>query len=109
MSVRIGKRPTRRCHFIREWREYRGIPSQAELAKRIGASVATISRIESGAQNYTQATLELIAEALRTDPADLLSRNPMTTDQLDEVLEQASPSQRRIIVEVAKGVIKSGR
>lgn len=52
--------------------------SQGELAMRIGADQAYFSRIEAGQMNVTLETLELIADALNTDAADLLRVLPAT-------------------------------
>ncbi|MBL8789034.1 MAG: helix-turn-helix transcriptional regulator [Rhizobiales bacterium] len=52
--------------------------SQEELAMRIGADQAYVSRIEAGQMNVTLETLELIADALNTDAADLLRVLPAT-------------------------------
>jgi ribosome-binding protein aMBF1 (putative translation factor) len=40
--------------------------TQQELADRMGTSVAVISRLERGSQNFTPATLKRLAEALDT-------------------------------------------
>ena len=40
--------------------------SQQELADRMGTSVAVISRLERGSQNFSQATLRRLARALDT-------------------------------------------
>jgi ribosome-binding protein aMBF1 (putative translation factor) len=40
--------------------------SQQELADRMGTSVAVISRLERGRQNFSPATLKRLAEALDT-------------------------------------------
>jgi ribosome-binding protein aMBF1 (putative translation factor) len=40
--------------------------SQQELADRMGTSVAVISRLERGGQNFTPATLQRLARALDT-------------------------------------------
>jgi transcriptional regulator with XRE-family HTH domain len=80
MSQRIGYRPKRprRRTFIKQWREYRDL-TQDDLAERLETSKASISRIENGEQAYTQDFLEACADALRTDPASLLMRDPPTT------------------------------
>jgi transcriptional regulator with XRE-family HTH domain len=46
--------------------------SQEELAIRIDADQAYISRIEAGLMNVTLETVEQIAHALNADAADLL-------------------------------------
>jgi len=48
--------------------------SQEELALRIDADQAYVSRVEAGAINVTLATAQQFAEALGTDIADLLAR-----------------------------------
>jgi len=48
--------------------------SQEELALRIDADQAYVSRVEAGAMNVTLATAQQFAEALGTDIADLLAR-----------------------------------
>lgn len=48
--------------------------SQEELAMRIGADQAYVSRIEAGQMNVTLETVEQIAIALQADAADLLKR-----------------------------------
>jgi ribosome-binding protein aMBF1 (putative translation factor) len=40
--------------------------SQQELADRMGTSVAVVSRLERGSQNFSAATLKRLAEALDT-------------------------------------------
>jgi transcriptional regulator with XRE-family HTH domain len=40
--------------------------SQQELAERMGTTVAVISRLELGSQNFSPATLKRLAEALDT-------------------------------------------
>lgn len=56
---------------VREQRMAKGI-SQEELAMRIGADQAYVSRIEAGQMNVTLETVEQIARALQSDSADLL-------------------------------------
>ena len=46
--------------------------SQEELAMRIGADQAYVSRIEAGQMNVTLETVEQIAKALQVDVVDLL-------------------------------------
>jgi transcriptional regulator with XRE-family HTH domain len=62
-------------HFIREWRKYRGL-TQEQLAGRLDVDRTTISKIESGKQEYSQHFLEVTAYALRCEPADLIMRDP---------------------------------
>jgi transcriptional regulator with XRE-family HTH domain len=45
--------------------------SQEELALRIDADQAYVSRVEAGAVNVTLETVQQLADALETDPGEL--------------------------------------
>lgn len=104
--IRFKKSGERRRTFIREWREYRNL-SQEALGERLGTSGGSISRIESGAQPYTQDTLEALAEALMTDPASLIMRNPNDHDAIWSIWEKAKTADRQKIIEIAKTITKA--
>ena len=109
MSTKIAYRHkrARRRTFIREWREHRGL-TQEQLADRLETSVASISRIETGTQPYTQDTLEALAEALMTDPASLIMRNPGDPDAIWSLWDKAKSGERKMIVDIARTVTKTG-
>jgi transcriptional regulator with XRE-family HTH domain len=75
MPHRIAFAKKRRPTFFKQWRAHRGL-SQERLAERLDTSVASVSRIESGRQPYTQDYLEALASVLQTDPVSLLTRDP---------------------------------
>jgi transcriptional regulator with XRE-family HTH domain len=75
MPARIGNPARRRRHFIKAWREYRGL-TQQELADRLDTTKTSISRIEDLKQGYTQDFLEVCADALGVHVGDLLTRAP---------------------------------
>lgn len=75
MPVRIKGKGQRRPTRIRDWREYRGY-TQDEMAELMGASKASVSRVETGDQPYTQDFLELAADILKTEPEFLLATDP---------------------------------
>jgi transcriptional regulator with XRE-family HTH domain len=102
---RVGDPKQRRRHFIREWRMFRGL-TQEQLAGRIATTKANISRIENLKQGYTQGLLEACADALMTEPASLIMRNPMDKDSFWSLWEQAKPAERRRIMEFARGIAK---
>lgn len=81
MAHRIGTPLRRRRHFIREWREFRDL-TQEHLAEMLDTTKASISRIESLKQGYTQDFLEACADALGVHPGDLLTRLPTGADQV---------------------------
>lgn len=68
--------------YIRQWREKRGL-SLRQLAARMeempgGRTIshASLGRIETGTQPYTQPILEGLSAALGVEIADLLNVNP---------------------------------
>jgi transcriptional regulator with XRE-family HTH domain len=105
--IAFQKKRTRRRTFFKEWRLHRGL-SQEQLADRLETSVASISRIESGTQPYTQDVLEALAEALTTDPASLLMRNPDDPEAMWSIWDQAKKAERQLIEELARSVVKTG-
>ena len=109
MPPRIAlQKPTRRRRtFIKQWREHRGY-SQEKLGDMIGTSGSMISRIEKGQVAYTQDVLEALAEALSTEPASLLMRNPQDADAIWSIWDNAKEGERRMIVDIARTVIKTG-
>lgn len=107
MPRRIGSGRTRAKHFIREWRVHRNL-TQEQLADRIHMSNTNLSRIERGETDYTQGLLEAIAEALGTQPASLLMRNPAEPDAIWSIWDQAKEGQKRQIVEIAKTILRTG-
>lgn len=81
----------RRRHFLREWREFRGL-SQEDLGDRIGVAGATVSRIENLKNGYNQDTLEPIGDALGVHPGVILSRAP--SPSIDGEPAQAKPGRK---------------
>jgi len=53
MPPRIGNPKKRGNHFLKEWRLFRGL-TQQQLADRLNARKAEISRIEAMKQRFTQ-------------------------------------------------------
>jgi transcriptional regulator with XRE-family HTH domain len=101
-----------RCeHFIREWRQHRKLTLEqvaARLAERLGSFThASLSRIERGRQPYSQPILEALADALNTDAASLLIRNPNDPEGIWSIWDQAKPGERVQIIEIAKTLLKT--
>jgi len=109
MPKRIAYNPKRRRRrtFFRQWREHRGL-TQEQLADRLETSVASVSRLESGTQPYTQDTLEALADALNTDPASLIMRDPSNPEAIWSLWDQAKQGERQLIEELARSVVKTG-
>lgn len=106
MPKRIkNKKVQRSRHFIKEWRKFRGL-TVAQLADRLSTSNASISRIENGEQPYTQDFLDACADALSTDSASLIMRNPLESAGIWTIWEKALPAEREQIVSVAEALTK---
>jgi len=105
-TARVLPKFHRRPTFIRQWRKSKNLTLET-VAGRLGVSHATLSRIETGKQDYNQTLLELLAEEFGTDPVSLLIRNPMDPDAIWSVWDQAKPGQRRQIVEIARTLLKT--
>jgi transcriptional regulator with XRE-family HTH domain len=103
----MAKKPVYRRTFIREWRKHRGL-TQEQLADRIGMTATNLSMIERTERPYTQKTLEALAEALMTDPASLLMRNPEDEDAIWSLWERASPGEREQIARVVRSLKPTG-
>lgn len=108
-AVSMAKRPVqprrvRRRIFLKEWREYRGL-TQESLADRVGMSVSNISQLERGLQGYSDEGLERLADALRCDPGQILTVNPLDDNAIWSLWERAEPGQRQVIMDVAKGLV----
>ena len=101
MARRFPRRQQRLKTFIRSWREHRRL-TQDQLADRLDISKAQLSRIENGQQPYSQDFLEACAEALGTDPASLIMRDPDDPDAIWSIWDTAKPGVRRQIVEIAR-------
>lgn len=107
MSLRFQKPGgERRRHFIKEWRKHRGL-TMDRLADRLDISKATLSRIESGRQPYTQDTLEALADALSCEPADLIMRDPTAAGAIWSLWDRATPAQRQQIESVVRALVEA--
>lgn len=105
-------------HFIAEWRLYREL-TQAELAAEVGVSQSNINQIEHGKTAYTQQSLEKIARALRTHPADLIATDPLRPaeeddgspflDEVHSLLTSLSPLSRKLVRDFLKLLLQYER
>jgi transcriptional regulator with XRE-family HTH domain len=93
----------RRPIFIRAWRKHRGLTLE-NLAERIGTTHASLSRIERGEQPYNQDLLDLLADELRCEPADLIARNPLDSEPVWMLWRDLTPAQRKQALRVLKAL-----
>lgn len=103
-----GPRPR---HFIKEWRIHRGLTQEmlaARLGEASGASASNISQIENGKQGYTQAMLEALAEALMTDAASLIMRNPLDPEGIWTVWDTVPQTERSKAIDILKTLARTG-
>jgi transcriptional regulator with XRE-family HTH domain len=100
-------RPRFRRTYIAQWRDYRHL-TQEQLAARLNMTQSHLSMLENGKRGYTQETLEAVADALQTDVASLLMRDPTDPDAIWSIWDNAKEGERRLIVDIAKTVTKTG-
>ena len=102
-SLPIPKRKFRKT-FVREWRIHRGLTIE-QLADRVDMTEGYLSMFERGQRGYTQNTLEALADALQTDAASLIMRDPSQPDAIWSVWDQAKEGDRAKIVSIAETII----
>ena len=98
-----ARKKARQHTFIRAWRKHRGL-NQEQLAKRVGVSQETISRLERGTIAYTQPTLEAVADVLRCKPADLITRDPSDPATIWSIWDQIPASERPTALKMLEGL-----
>lgn len=96
--------PVRRRTFLKEWRKYRGLTLEA-AAELADMTAGNLSAMERGAQGYTQAGLEALAEAYRCETGMLLNVDPTGDDAIWTIWERAKPIDRQKIVDIANTII----
>ena len=111
MVTRIGpKNPIR--HYLREWREYRGL-TQQQLADRLpvgedgkATGKDQVSRWERAERGMTMDVQAALAEALDIEPGALF-RDPQQPSA-DEILRRATPEQRVLAFRVIDTLLRTG-
>ena len=97
-------------HFLREWRQFRGL-SQEAAASRLELDRTTLSKIERGKVPYDQRLLEIAAEAYNCSPADLVMRDPSQANAMWSIWEnlRAAPAEdQRRVQAVVEAMLKTG-
>lgn len=81
--------------FLKEWRKYRGLTLEQVAGRltelddpQVPATPASLSRIETGKQSYTERSLEALAHVYDCEPADLIGTDPYKRDELDEAMKR---------------------
>ena len=91
-------------NYIRQWRTHRGYTLD-RLSAMIPMDKGNLSKVERGLYPYNQPMLEAIAEALTTDPASLLMRDPTDPRGIWSLWDQAQPGEQAQIVRLAETVL----
>jgi transcriptional regulator with XRE-family HTH domain len=113
VTTRFKGGPRYRLTYIRQWRKAKSMTLEA-LAERVGEKVggmthASLSRIERGLQPYSQPILEAIADELTGgDVGSLLMRDPSDPNAIWSIWERAKPGERKMIVDIANTILKTG-
>jgi transcriptional regulator with XRE-family HTH domain len=102
----MAQKPIHRPTFIRQWRNHRGY-SLDQLAQMVPMDKSNLSKVERGILPYNQEMLERLADALMTDPASLLMRNPAATNAIWTIWDKASAGERAQIEAVASALLDS--
>jgi len=68
---------------------------------------SNLSKVERGVLPYNQEMLERLADALMTDPASLLMRDPTRHEAIWSLWDRASVGERRQIETVAAALIEA--
>lgn len=92
--------------FLKKWRKASGL-SQDELGAKLGVSDSTVSQIENGKTGYSQAYIEALGRLWGVHPCDLLTRDPADPGGVWALWAAASDDQRRQIVGMIEGFLKS--
>jgi transcriptional regulator with XRE-family HTH domain len=79
-----------------------------DAGEAVGLSHAQLGRIERGLQPYNQGLLEALADLYAADVPSLIMRDPSDTDAIWSIWEHAKPAERKMIVDIAKTVTKTG-
>jgi len=98
------KNRIRRQTFFKEWRKYRALTLE-QAAERADMTAGNLSAMERGAQGYTQAGLEALADAYACDPGQLLTVDPTKGDAIWSLWERAKPGDRQKIVDIANTIV----
>jgi transcriptional regulator with XRE-family HTH domain len=102
----MANSPRYRTTFIRQWRQDKGL-SLDQLAARVPMDKGNLSKIERGLLPYNQELLERVADALMTDPASLLMRDPSKADAIWSLWDRASTGERAQIESVVEALISA--
>jgi transcriptional regulator with XRE-family HTH domain len=100
----MAAKPIHRPTYIRQWRQHRGY-SLDKLADMVPMDKSNLSKVERGILPYNQEMLERLADALMTDAASLIMRDPTRDGAIWSIWERASQGERVQIEAIAQALI----
>lgn len=81
--------------FFKQWRKYRGLTLEQVAGRllalddpQVPTTPASLSRIETGKQGFTERSLEALANVYDCESADLIRVDPFKRDELDEAMKK---------------------
>jgi transcriptional regulator with XRE-family HTH domain len=95
--------------LVAQLRKDRGV-SQTDLAARAGISRPYLAQIESGKRKLSLNHQQVIASALGVSPSDIVDFEADDGDErlIQDAFASLSSGQRRVWIDLAKSVLKSG-
>ena len=91
----MSKKP----HYVKEWRKHRGL-SQEALASRVERGQSWLSQLERFDIEYTQPTLEALADALSCQPADLIMRDPSQPESIWSIWDKVPEVEKPRVIQI---------
>lgn len=100
--------------YLKEWRKHRGY-TQKQVADWLASlddellprTEASLSRIETKQQPYSQRILEALAEKYECDPWELIGRHPGKEGHVVDLMARLKPDQRIRAEAVLEAMFKS--
>lgn len=101
-------------HYLRAWREHRGL-TQAEVVNRLAIlddpklpkTEATLSRVETNKQIYTERLLLALADIYDADPSELLGRDPKKEGKILDLMARLNEHQLIQAEAVIEAILKT--
>lgn len=90
--------------FFRAWRKKSGMTLE-QVAEKAGMTTGNLSAMERGAQGYTQAGLEALADTYGVPPGWLTDIDPANVTDILPIWQNAKPSDRKKIVDIATTIV----
>lgn len=104
-TLRMADRIKFRRTKLRTYRRRAGLTLEA-VAPKVGITPSHLSMMERGDRQYTQEIIEALAKIYKTDPLALVEYEDGSGEGIIPLWNQASPSVRLQLIEIAKTLTK---